>query len=65
MMPSLEKELGRRTLEMSNTAYDVFLDKCVEEFYEEDEETDLCFDDEPATYPEDDYDNYDGWDDMQ
>ena len=53
---------------MSNSAYDVFLDKCLDEFYEEDEETDLCWDDEPAIYPEDDshdYDNYDGWDDMQ
>lgn len=50
---------------MSNSAYDVFLDKCVDEYYSDDEETDLCFDDEPATYPEDDYDNYDGWDDMQ
>ena len=41
---------------MSNSAYDVFLDRCIDEFYEEDEETDLCFDDEPATYPEYDYD---------
>lgn len=50
---------------MSNSAYDVFLDKCVDEYYEEDEETDLCWEDEPATYPEDDWANYDGWDDMQ
>lgn len=50
---------------MSNSAYDVFLDKELERYYEEDEETDLCFDDEPATYPEDDWNNYDGWDDMQ
>lgn len=50
---------------MSNSAYDVFLDKCVDEHYEEDEDITLPFDDEPATYPEDDYNNYDGWDDMQ
>lgn len=51
---------------MSNSAYDVFLDRCVDEYYEDTEEPlDLCWDDEPATYPEDDYDNYDGWDDMQ
>lgn len=50
---------------MSNSAYDVFLDRCIDEFYEEDEETDLCFDDEPAIEPNTDYDNYDGWDDMQ
>lgn len=50
---------------MSNSAYDVFLDKELERYYEEDEETDLCFDDEPAIEPNTDYDNYDGWDDMQ
>lgn len=50
---------------MSNTAYDVFLDKELERYYEEDEESDLCWDDEPASHPEDDYANYDGWDDMQ
>lgn len=51
---------------MSNSVYDCFLDAELEKFYEEDEEPlDLCWDDEPATYPEDDWANYDGWDDMQ
>jgi hypothetical protein len=50
---------------MSNSAYDIFLDKCVDEYYEDEEPLDLVWDDEPATYPEDDYVNYDGWDDMQ
>lgn len=50
---------------MSNSAYDVFLDKCIDEFYEDDEEIDLCFSDEPTIEPNTDYDNYDGWDDMQ
>ena len=50
---------------MSNSAFDIFLDHCVDEFYEEDEEIDLYFDDEPAIEPNTDYDNYDGWDDMQ
>ena len=26
---------------MSNSAYDIFLDKCVDEFYEDDEETEV------------------------
>ena len=51
---------------MSNSAYDVFLDKCVDEFYEDTEEPlDLSWSDEPAIEPNTDYDNYDGWDDMQ
>jgi hypothetical protein len=50
---------------MSNTAFDVFLDKCVDEYYEDLEGLEIPFDDEPATYPEDDWNNYDGWDDMQ
>ena len=50
---------------MSSSAYDVFLDRCVDEYYEDDKEMVLCFDDEPAIYPEDDWSNYDGWDDMQ
>jgi hypothetical protein len=51
---------------MSNSAFDVFLDKCVDEFYEDVEEPlDLCLDDEPLVEPNIDYDNYDGWDDMQ
>lgn len=45
--------------------YDTFLDRCVDEYYEDMEEPlELCWDDEPATYPEDDWANYGGWDDM-
>lgn len=52
---------------MSNSAFDVFLDKCVDEYYEDMEEPlDLCWDDdEPVIEPNTDHDNYDGWDDMQ
>lgn len=50
---------------MSNSAFDIFLDKCIDEYYEEDEELNLFLDDEPAIEPNTDYDNYDGWDDMQ
>lgn len=55
---------------MSDTAYDVFLDKELEFFYEALEEdylteVDLHWPDEPKVEPNTDYDNYDGWDDMQ
>ena len=63
---------------MSNSGYDSFLDHCVDEFYEEDlpqdpywgEEAnwageDLFWADEPEVEPNNDYDNYDGWDDIQ
>lgn len=51
---------------MSNSAYDIFLDKCVDEYYEDLEEPlDLRWDDEPAIEPNTDYDKYDDWDDMQ
>lgn len=51
---------------MSNSAYDVFLDKCVDEYYEDLEGLEIPWpDDEPAIEPNNDYDNYDGWDDMQ
>ena len=43
--------------------YDTFLDKCVDEYYEDLEE-DLETEEWDGPYP-DDYDNYDGWDDMQ
>lgn len=49
---------------MSNSAYDVFLDRCVDEFYEDTEDFEPE-PDEPAIEPNTDYDNYDGWDDMQ
>ena len=47
------------------TDYDAWLDRDLDEYYEEDEETDLCWTDEPSIEPNTDYDNYDGWDDMQ
>lgn len=47
------------------TEYDRWLDKGLDEYYEDEEPLDLEWDDEPTTYPEDDYANYDGWDDMQ
>lgn len=51
---------------MSNTPYDVFLDHCVDEYYEDAEEDwEIPWPDEPDVLPSDDYDNYDGWDDMQ
>lgn len=45
--------------------YDSFLDRCVDEYYEDLEGLEIPFDDEPAIEPSTDYDNYDGWDDMQ
>jgi hypothetical protein len=46
--------------------YDTFLDHCVDEFYEDNEEDwEIPWSDEPAIEPNTDYDNYDGWDDMQ
>lgn len=48
---------------MSNSAYDSFLDRCVDDYY-----ADLEIpwpSDEPEVEPNTDYDNYDGWDDMQ
>lgn len=50
---------------MSDSAYDVFLDKELEKFYEELEELGVPWPDEPEVEPNNDYDNYDGWDDMQ
>jgi hypothetical protein len=62
---------------MSNSAFDIFLDHEIDEHFEEDvppdpywsEESnwveDLYWSDEPAIEPNNDYDNYDGWDDMQ
>lgn len=55
MTYTLEEELGRRTLEMSDSVFDIFLDKCVDEYYEDTED----FEPEPewdGPYPEDDYD---------
>lgn len=46
------------------TTYDLWLDENLEDWYSEDTDD---FDEEPewdGPYP-DDYDNYDGWDDMQ
>lgn len=53
---------------MSNSAYDIFLDKELERYYEEQPDglktEDLLYQgDGPTSYPEDDYANYDGWDD--
>lgn len=47
--------------------YDRWLDKDMEDYYGEDEDIydSLYPNDEPSTYPEDDWTNYDGWDDMQ
>ena len=50
---------------MSNSAYDCFLDEELERYYEEDELLKSLYPDEPAIEPNTDYDNYDGWDDMQ
>ena len=47
------------------TAYDLWLDENLEDWYSDEEDTDLCFSDEPEIEPNTDYDNYDGWDDMQ
>lgn len=48
---------------MSNSAYDVFLDKCLEEYYEENEDYDYS---EEYDYDyESDYDKYYDWDDTQ
>lgn len=50
---------------MSDSAYDIFLDKCVDEFYEDNEE-DLETQEWDGPCPEDFYsDDYDGWDDTQ
>ncbi len=49
-----------------SSAYDVFLDHEVDKYYEEIEDLEIPWpDDEPAIEPNTDYDNYDGWDDMQ
>jgi len=45
--------------------YDTFLDKCVDEYYEDLEGLEIPWPDEPLIEPNTDYDNYDGWDDMQ
>lgn len=52
---------------MSNSAFDIFLDNCIDEHYEDNEEDwEIPWpDDEPFIEPNTDYDNYDGWDDMQ
>jgi hypothetical protein len=52
---------------MSNSAYDIFLDHCVDEHYEDNEEDwEIPWPDEdPEIDNAPDYDNYDGWDDMQ
>lgn len=50
---------------MSNSAYDIFLDTELENYYADIEDIDLHWPDEPFIEPNNDYDNYDGWDDMQ
>lgn len=63
---------------MSDSAFDIFLDHAVDEHYEEDSPPDPYWDDEanwagedsfwtdePVIEPNTDYNNYDGWDDMQ
>ena len=50
---------------MSNSAYDIFLDHEVDKYYEDLEDLEIPWPDEPAIEPNTDYDNYDGWDDMQ
>jgi hypothetical protein len=50
---------------MSDSAFDIFLDHAVDEHYEEDLPPDPYWGDEPEIEPSTDYDNYDGWDDMQ
>jgi len=50
---------------MSNSVYDCFLDAEVERYYEDLQELDIPWSDEPEVEPDNDYDNYDGWDDMQ
>jgi hypothetical protein len=50
---------------MSNNAYDYFLDVELEKYYEEVEDLEVPWPDEPVVEPNNDYDNYDGWDDMQ
>lgn len=50
---------------MSNSAYDIFLDTELEKYYEELEELEIPWPDEPQVETNNDYDNYDGWDDMQ
>lgn len=47
------------------TAYDIFLDTELEKYYEELEDLEVSWPDEPEVEPNTDYDNYDGWDDMQ
>jgi hypothetical protein len=48
------------------TEYDRWLDKDLDEFYEDSEDFyNSIFPDEPEVEPSNDYDNYDGWDDMQ
>lgn len=48
---------------MSN--YDRWLDRDLDDYYSDDEDFEISWSDEPDIIPSDDYDNYDGWNDMQ
>lgn len=51
---------------MSNTSYDVWLDKLIDDYWDEvEQDLEIPWPDEPEVEPNTDYDNYDGWDDMQ
>lgn len=46
--------------------YDRWLDRDLDDYYADDEEEfENLWPDEPSVEPDNDYDNYDGWDDMQ
>lgn len=47
------------------TDYDRWLDEDLDTYYADIEDVDLHWPDEPEVEPNNDYDNYDGWDDMQ
>lgn len=50
---------------MSNSAYDSFLDKCVDDYYEDAEEDAVQDDDWMIDCYIEERESYDGWDDMQ
>lgn len=47
------------------TDYDRWLDENLDEHYADLEDFEIPWPDEPEVEPNTDYDNYDGWDDMQ
>ncbi len=47
------------------TDYDRWLDEDLDNYYADIEDIEILWTDEPVIEPNTDYDNYDGWDDIQ